>query len=154
MERLNFPYSLKNIPVPGKDSYLKILLGKTSAFIERIRWKTFFFLNPEVNEEISETFGLKTARTAPRSKELNDFENDLCGLVTNVSFNNKHTKPFQRELKRSIKSINESEKIFLLADKTTNVYKIDAEKYQKLLLDNVTKVVRTTNKHQLMTSAR
>ena len=29
MERINLGYSLKNIPIPSKDSYMKILIDKT-----------------------------------------------------------------------------------------------------------------------------
>ena len=43
MERINFDYSLKNIPIPSNQSYLKTMIEKVEAFIKRIRWKAYFF---------------------------------------------------------------------------------------------------------------
>ena len=39
----NLHYSLKNIPIPKDNAYLKCLIDKTSNFIRRIRWKAFFY---------------------------------------------------------------------------------------------------------------
>ena len=52
-----FQFSLKNIPIPGKDAYLKDLIHRTESFITRLRWKVFFFLkrnNRDDNEEYEE----------------------------------------------------------------------------------------------------
>ena len=38
-----FEYSLKNIPIPGKNEYLRLLIEKVQALIRRVRWKAFFF---------------------------------------------------------------------------------------------------------------
>ena len=43
MERINFDYSLKNIPIPSNQSYLKTMIEKVEAFIKRICWKAYFF---------------------------------------------------------------------------------------------------------------
>ena len=43
MGRVNFNYSLKNIPLPNKDTCRKNLIQKVESFIKRIRWKAFFF---------------------------------------------------------------------------------------------------------------
>ena len=145
MEHYDFPHSMKNIPIPQRESYEKILLGKTCEFIERLRWKTFFFLNPEAKEEIIRTFGFKTARSAPVSKEIIAFEHDLWNLVTNIKYNERNLKPFEKKLKESIHGIKKSEKIFLLADKTSNIYKVQPEYYNKLLLDNITKDYKQTS---------
>ena len=143
MEKFNFVHSLKNIPIPGKDQYLKQLIGKTEEFIDRLRWKAFFYLNPQAKHRERPTYGFKTAKTAPQVKELNDFENDLYNTIANVKFS-EHRSGFQSKLAKDVKNIKNSDKIFLLADKTTNIYEVSADDYKKLLLDNVTKDYRQT----------
>ena len=46
--------------------------------------------------------------------------------------------PFQRQLASDAKMINISESLFVPADKTTNLYKVDSRTYDKLLQDNIT----------------
>ena len=43
MEKINFGYSLKNIPIPKKDPYMKSMIDKTHKFLKRLRWKAYFF---------------------------------------------------------------------------------------------------------------
>ena len=43
MERKNFKYSLKNIPVPSEDNYMKTMISKVESLLRRMRWKAFFF---------------------------------------------------------------------------------------------------------------
>ena len=45
MEKTNYGYSLKNIPVPSKRSYNLKLIEKIESVIKQMRWKTYFFLN-------------------------------------------------------------------------------------------------------------
>ena len=46
--------------------------------------------------------------------------------------------PFQRQLASDAKMINISASLFVPADKTTNMYKVDSRTYDKLLQDNIT----------------
>ena len=46
VKKFEFRHSLKNIPIPQKDVFMKKLISKTEDFIQRIRWKAFFFINP------------------------------------------------------------------------------------------------------------
>ena len=46
--------------------------------------------------------------------------------------------PFQRQLANDAKMINTSASLFVPADKTTNLYKVDSRPYNKLLQDNIT----------------
>ena len=66
-----------------------------------------------------------------------NFENDLINLIRDLKFKNSLTD-FQKKLKNDVKYINNSKKVFMLADKTTNVYEIDPKMYEKLLRDNIT----------------
>ena len=45
---------------------------------------------------------------------------------------------FQRKLKADLSSIRESNKIFVNADKTRNMYEMEASQYEKLLKENIT----------------
>ena len=45
--KINFNYSMKNIPIPSRDEYLMQLIYSTEKFVRNLRWKCFFFLHPE-----------------------------------------------------------------------------------------------------------
>ena len=71
MEKINFNYSLKNIPIPSKTSYELKLIEKIESVIKRIRWKAFFHLNKNGRDEMeTEKFGFKSKNCSPQSKEL------------------------------------------------------------------------------------
>lgn len=144
MEKINLGYSLKNIPIPNIDSYQKLLIGRTEDFIQKLRWRAFFFLNPNLDATQKETFGFKTSKTAPQIKELVPFESDLLTLVSKVKYN-KHRTDFQRKLKQDLRKINSSNKVFVPADKTTNLYALPVDTYEKLLNENITKDYKKTN---------
>ena len=42
MEKLNFGYSLKNIPTPDGKSYNLRFLEKFNIFVKMMRWRDFF----------------------------------------------------------------------------------------------------------------
>ena len=44
MESKILEYSLKNIPIPSKASYLKSIMDKVENFIKRISWKGHFMI--------------------------------------------------------------------------------------------------------------
>ena len=46
---------------------------------------------------------------------------------------------FQLKLAEKKMAIEHSDKVFILADKTSNIYKVSAETYNKLILENSTK---------------
>ena len=43
MEARNLGYSMKNVPIPPKQRYLKSIMEKGETFIARLRWKAHFF---------------------------------------------------------------------------------------------------------------
>ena len=143
MEKFNFQHSLKNIPIPPTHSYMKQFIGKTEDFVSRLRWASYFYLNPNTGVTQKQTYGFKTAKTAPQVKELNAFEDDLYQLMSEIKID-EYRNPFQREIATAVKNINNSDKIFLLADKTTNIYKVSTNEYEKLLLENITKDYKQT----------
>ena len=139
MERVNFSYSLKNIPIPSKNVDLKNMIFKLESFIKRIRWKAFFYEKSDnTPEKIVDNFGFKSVKTPPKNEHLNAFEADLYDIVRNIKFK-RVSSEFQSNLSKDIKRINEDPLLFILADKTKNLRKLAKDNYNKLLRDNITK---------------
>ena len=46
MEKINFGYSTKNIPMPSNTEIKKISIESTQQLLKRMRWKAHFFFNP------------------------------------------------------------------------------------------------------------
>ena len=59
-------------------------------------------------------------------------------LVQNVSFR-KIIDPFLNTVKKDLRNITSSKKIYVFADKTKNIYEVPPTEYNKLLTENVTK---------------
>ena len=59
MERVNFNYSMKNIPIPSKNVYLTNLIFKLESCIKRIQWKTYSF---EKRNEIDDATDVNNSR--------------------------------------------------------------------------------------------
>ncbi|MCP3852632.1 MAG: hypothetical protein GY694_20755, partial [Gammaproteobacteria bacterium] len=122
---------------------MRSTINKTEQFLQRVRWKVHFFENP--NDKIEkETYGFKTKRNAPQSKSLINFEHDLTHLISNLEYSNKKTA-FQKQLERDVKDINNSNKVYVSADKTNNVYLVEKNDYEKLMRDSITAHYEKTN---------
>ena len=157
MNSHKFNYCLKNIPIPDDTSYKLLLIEKIESFIKRIRWKAFFFLNTNENnndetDNISGTqndnknnFGFKTKNTPPHIAELEEFKDDLFMLAKNTKFKKTYGK-FQNQLKSDISNIKKNSNILVVADKTNNVYELTKPKHEKLLLENITKTYKKAPK--------
>ena len=153
MDKFYMDYSDKNIPIPTHREYLKRLVEKIESVIRRMRWKALFFLNKddqtedtmnskneseeESDGEKNEYFGFKSKKAPCPVSELSGFEKDLINMVDNIQFQ-KVENPFQSKLKNDMDKINKSDQVFVQADKTRNVYKMDKKAYSKLLTENIT----------------
>ena len=146
MESKNLGYSVKNIPLSSKDVYLKTLIHKTEHFVRRLRWKVFHFLNKSNNNDDDErnTFGFRSPLSPPRNQLIYEFENDLYNMIKTIEFKPVKNN-FQKQISSDLKSIKNSNKIFVPADKTRNMYGLEPKEYEKLLNDNVTKTYKKSN---------
>ena len=102
-----------------------------------MRWKAYFFLNPDVSTSSIDTYGFKSTKNPPPVDELQDFEDDMLKMVQStklIQVNN----PFLTKLKNDTEHKNET-KLLIAADKTTNFYKLEPSKYNDLLEQNITK---------------
>ena len=151
MEHIDFGYSLKNIPIPSKNTYIYKLIDKTEKVIKRMRWKAFFFEKDEKErekgnnnndndnteqEECQPVF--KTRKCPPQQADMKEFESDLLKMIENIEFR-KTSNEFSNTLKADIRYIKNSEKVFVPADKTQNFYEMSKDDYNKILTENITK---------------
>ena len=105
LKKIDFKYSLKDIPLANKKEYTIKLYDAASKFINRLRWKVFF-INSETsstNEQKEENI-FKSTRSAPACDELKNFEIDLFKLLGNIKFTNYKSR-FQKTLKNDLKNI-------------------------------------------------
>ena len=58
---------------------------------------------------------------------------------------------FQEQLKKDIQEIQQSNQLFLSADKSRNIYKMNKEDYEKLMHENITKTYKKTNESKIKT---
>ena len=86
-------------------------------------------------------FGLSSNKTPPTILELKPFEEDVLKLLENIKFRDTKNH-FQKNLANDLKKINSSDKIFVFADKTRNIYETSLDTYIKLLHDNITKTYK------------
>ena len=150
MEKVNFEYSLKNIPTPSDISYKLKLTEKIGSVIRRMRWKAKNYLKNDKHDdsnERKENYGFKTRNCPGQCKELNEFENDLLSMIKTVKFR-KVNDSFQSRLKADINKINNSSNVFVFADKTSNVYEMKPDDYKKILKENITKTYQITSNNQ------
>ena len=156
MEKLNFNYSLKNIPIPDKKSYLIKLVDKIESVVKRMRWKAYFYLQREsdlqdssilingvdhAESESKEFYGFKSSKHPGPCKELESFEKELIGLINKIEFKTVRDQ-FQSKLKSDISKVKCSKNLFVFADKTSNIYELSKDSYDKLLAKNVTKTYK------------
>ena len=68
------------------DNMIYTLLSKSETFVKNIRWRVFFYLNPDLRMDHNETYGCISTKPPPIIPELKEFENDLTDLIQNIKF--------------------------------------------------------------------
>ena len=131
MEKVNLGHSTNDIPLPPRKLYRQMMINSVEKFSQNLGWKVLFFLNPS-HKQSKENFGFKSTKLPPPIPQLKDFEKDLIDLMKNIEFLNQRND-FQDKLKTEEEAIKNEDKLLVAADKTTNFYKVDPEKYQELL---------------------
>ena len=102
LEKEEFNYSLKNIPIPSDNLYRKVLIEKLESFIKRLRWKVFFFEQKECTDESTKNFGFTSEKSPPQRNDLFPFGRDLYKMVRSIKFK-RVLNHFQRCLKEDVK---------------------------------------------------
>ena len=142
MEKLQFDYSYKNIPIPSERNYKLQLMEKIELVIKRMRWKAHFYnekkdIKENETHTIPETYGLNCLNCPPQVIELIQFQSDLLDMIKSLKFR-KTGSHFQRTLKEDINTIHSTDTTLTFADKTSNLYKLKKEQYKKMLNDSIT----------------
>lgn len=142
MEPTRFDYSTKNIPLPSESDYKRKLVEKTEHLCRRMRWKAYFYLNPEAKTQQKETFGFNSRNNPPQIPAMLNFEKKLLNMIENIKFR-KVRCWFQNKLSSDIQhNIKKSSDLLVPADKTSNFYKLDQSAYNGLLNKNITKTYK------------
>ena len=85
MEATNLGYSMKNIPIPLKQRYLKCMMEKVESFIKILRLWAHFFDKKEHSVN-NMNFGFKSNFTFPQHELLSPFESDLYDMIRSINF--------------------------------------------------------------------
>ena len=95
------------------------------------------------NDEITSNFRFKLVNTPPKNENLNQFESDLYGIIQNIELK-KVKSNFQMQLSNDVKNIKKNPKLLVPAGKTNNLYELTTEEYNKLLIENISKMYKKT----------
>jgi hypothetical protein len=147
MEKINFEYSKKNIPVPSRKMVEKALIKSGEKLTIRMRWRAQAYLK-KFKKNNNDTFGFNTSNTPGPVLELVEFEEAFIELIRNIKFNN-HSNEFLRKLARDKKDIQKEPKLLIAADKTTNIYKVEPEVHDKLIDEAITKTYKKAKDGQV-----
>ena len=93
------------------------MIEKTEDLICRMRWKAYFFLNPEAktNQAQKKTFGLKSNNSPPAIGEMKEFEDNMLRLVSEIKFKESQKQgDFQKKLTSDFKNIIKGSKEMLI----------------------------------------
>ena len=148
VNKIHFPFSIKNITLSKKQAFKKKLVAKTEEFINRLRWHVQFRHVLEISSSDQRNkFGLKSPSRAPVVDVLKGFEKDLWNMISRIRFKDrKALSGFQNELDSKVADIisDKSNKI-IKSDKTSNIYKINSVNHDKLLSKSVEKSYKLAN---------
>ena len=136
MDRFNFSYSMKAIPMPSKSEYQRTLVGKVESCTRRMRWKLWHTRNPGRTAK-KETFGFSTPETPPAMEEMRQFETEFFEIVNKIEYR-PYSNSFQQKLKTDLERIKKTDRIIVSADKTSNKYLLNCDEYRKLMQEKVT----------------
>ena len=112
MEKVNFKYSIENIPIPSERAYSLQLMEKIEMLITRMHCKSIYF-NSKTNDKSRERYGLKTWKCLKQVKGRVPFENDLIDTLKVIKFC-KVKNQFLTKLKSNIKTVKQSKKHYHL----------------------------------------
>ena len=108
MEKVNFKYSIKNIPIPSERASLLQLIEKIEMFITRMCCKPIY-CNSKTNNNSSERYGLKTLKDLKKVKELVPFKSDLTDMRKVIKIQ-KVKNQFLTKPRKDIKTVKQSKK--------------------------------------------
>ena len=138
-------------------SYLQILIQSWEQTNKMMKWRILKTFNPEAFKNGNkETFGFPTTRPAPipkpdcpASKPLLMFQRGMVQLFRDVEFN-KQSNEHQEKLKKDISKISKETRMYVSADKTSNLYLVKPDRYKELLQKNVHKEYKKSSENTVL----
>ena len=104
MGKFDFGYSTENISLPSQNDFLQRVVEKNQQFLRRMRWKAYFFLNPDATTHSKDTYGFKSIKNPPPIDELKKFEDDMLKIIQSTKLKQVNN-PFLNKLKDDIERI-------------------------------------------------
>ena len=94
MEKLDIDYSLKNILIPSKESYLIKLIVNIESVVKGMRWRADLFLQEKYENDIwRENFEFKSKSTPSQCDDIEAIEKEFLDMIPNIKFHSvKDTK--------------------------------------------------------------
>jgi len=74
----------------------------------------------------------------PAAEGVGPFEDNLFNLIYSIKYKPAHNK-FQEQLKKDKLQIINNPKVIIGTDKTSNMYKMEADEYTKKVMESITK---------------
>ena len=159
MEQINLGYSLKDIPLTDDKTYVQKVIAKWDITDKAMKWKVCRVFG-KTKWGKKETYGFPTCAPAPipkpdcpASKPLKEFQKGMRDLIKNIEFN-KNTNEHQEKLKKDVAKIKAEKRVFVHADKTSNMYLVDPTRYTELLNKNVHKEYKKSSKNTALSNEK
>jgi len=153
MEKVNFGYSLKNIPIPKREPYMKSMIDKTHKFLKRMRWRAYFFDNPTTGNHQRENFGFTSEKSPPIVKDTLPFEADMYELIKNIQYKQHYSSNLQQKINSDIRSMRKTTTFLCQLTKQqtcTNSHPSSTTSYSMITSQQHTQNRVATKKQQLM----
>ena len=109
-----------------------------------MRWEASFYEQGS-NKFIPENYDFKILNFPPKTKDMNNFENDLTNLLKTIKFRVTKSSSQQQSME-DIRIIKNTKTALTFADKTSNFYKVPKEQYEKLVNNAITTSYKKINK--------
>ena len=159
MEQINLGYSLKDIPVTDDKTYVQKVIAKWDLTDKAMKWKVCRVYG-KTKWAKKETYGFPTCAPAPipkpdcpAAKPLKEFQKGMVDLIKNIEFNKK-TNDHQDKLKGDIAKIKAEKRVYVHADKTSNMYLMNPTRYRELLNKNVHKEYKKSSKNTALSNEK
>ena len=87
MEKLDIDYSLKNILIPSKESYLIKLIVNIESVVKGMRWRADLFLQEKYESDIwRENFGFTSKSNPSQCNHIEAIEKEFLDMIPNIKF--------------------------------------------------------------------
>ena len=104
-----------------------------------------FLYLPKLSRSEIETYDFSSKKCPSTVDELHPFESDLLIMIKNIEFR-KITDVFQSKLQEDVKIVKQSKNHFISADKSTNIYTMKKDDYNRYLRENIPKTYKETDR--------